>query len=191
MESPVSKAISRTWIRVSVVESNRLEEFANPLCTLPAPLGQNPSRVEGKDPFVEFEIGTDQVGSNRSPFWTSAFELPKRTMKCIERIFNRAGQELKRRFSVSSCRPKSEGGLGLRRIGDCNMAAMIKHGWKVVTNRVDCIKEHHIRKNSFLDVNLSWNTFGILRSILSCRDRADESIKTIHYWRWFGYQSLE
>lgn len=38
------------------------------LQSMPAPIGQNPSHwVEGKDPFVQWEIGTDQVGSNRSP----------------------------------------------------------------------------------------------------------------------------
>lgn len=42
---------------------------------------------------------------------------------------------------------------------------------------VDWIKEHSIRKSSFWDVNVSYHTFGILRYILSCRDRLKD--KTI------------
>ncbi|GAV83581.1 hypothetical protein CFOL_v3_27027, partial [Cephalotus follicularis] len=65
-------------------------------------------------------------------FWISNAILPKATMlECekIMRTFLWSGSAGRRRAKVpwsTVCTPKAEGGLGIRRAGDCNKAAMLR-----------------------------------------------------------------
>ncbi|KAK1414832.1 hypothetical protein QVD17_30591 [Tagetes erecta] len=53
------------------------------------------------------------------------------------------------------CVPRSEGGLGIRRIGDMNKALMTSHIWSIITNReslwVAWVHAYRLRGNSFWD----------------------------------------
>ncbi|XP_048140783.1 uncharacterized protein LOC125316483 [Rhodamnia argentea] len=75
-------------------------------------------------------------------FWASVFILPKSVLLRIEQIlrqFLRKGPDLGTGgVKVSwdkACLPKEEGGLGIRRLSDCNKAAMLKHIWILFTDK--------------------------------------------------------
>ncbi|GAV92186.1 LOW QUALITY PROTEIN: zf-RVT domain-containing protein, partial [Cephalotus follicularis] len=74
-------------------------------------------------------------------FWLHNMVLPKATMKECESIMRRylwAGSGGRKRSKISwarVCKPKDEGGLGLRRATDCNKATIMKLGtftWKTI-----------------------------------------------------------
>ena len=75
-------------------------------------------------------------------FWASVFTIPLSVLARIELILRQflwKGPELgpggaKVTWSMV-CRPKKEGGLGLRRLSDCNKAAMLKHIWILFTDK--------------------------------------------------------
>ncbi|GAV88569.1 hypothetical protein CFOL_v3_31991 [Cephalotus follicularis] len=74
-------------------------------------------------------------------FWIINAVLPKSTLKDCENIMHNylwAGSGGRKRSKVSwslVCKPKEEGGLGLRRSTDCNKAAVMKLIWEILTNK--------------------------------------------------------
>ncbi|KAK1406265.1 hypothetical protein QVD17_41556 [Tagetes erecta] len=95
----------------------------------------------------------NSVISSLHVFWSSVFILPIRIMHDIEakmRDFLWARGPLKRsRARVSwkdVCRPKTEGGLGIKRLRDMNKALMSFHIWSIVSKRpsvwVDWIQQY-------------------------------------------------
>jgi hypothetical protein len=69
-------------------------------------------------------------------YWTNIFILPKRVIQVIEQILNGFLWNEKidgiARAKVAwedVCLPKAEGGLGLRRLEEWNIAAVIRHIW--------------------------------------------------------------
>ncbi|XP_022566691.2 uncharacterized protein LOC111210528 [Brassica napus] len=93
-------------------------------------------------------------------FWISAFRLPK---KCIAEIdsmcaaFLWSGPVLSTKKAKVSwkdcCKPKEEGGLGLRSIKEANDVSCLKLVWRILSSNsymwVRWIKRYLIRKNSF------------------------------------------
>ncbi|KAI3426756.1 GRAS domain-containing protein [Psidium guajava] len=75
-------------------------------------------------------------------FWAGVFILPKAVLNCIERVLRQflwtgAGLSVGgAKVSWSHvCLPKNEGGLGIRRMLDCNKAAMLKHIWILFSDK--------------------------------------------------------
>ncbi|GJU67709.1 hypothetical protein Tco_1253968 [Tanacetum coccineum] len=71
------------------------------------------------------------------------------------------------------CSPKFEGGLGIRRLEEFNIALMSTHIWKIVTDKsmwVKWIHAYKLKTRSFWDVclvaNVSWGS----RKVLQIRD---------------------
>ncbi|GAV92380.1 LOW QUALITY PROTEIN: zf-RVT domain-containing protein, partial [Cephalotus follicularis] len=73
-------------------------------------------------------------------FWVCNTVLPKSTLLECERIMRDylwAGSMTRKQAKVAwahVCKPKEEGGLGLRRSTECNNAALMKLLWEMLTN---------------------------------------------------------
>ncbi|GJR79997.1 hypothetical protein Tco_0150782 [Tanacetum coccineum] len=75
-------------------------------------------------------------------YWASVFILPSRIVHDLEQLMRGflwcQGEMKKRKAKVawdSVCMPKHEGGLGIRRIEDFNIALMATHIWSIFTHR--------------------------------------------------------
>jgi hypothetical protein len=70
-------------------------------------------------------------------FWARVFILPKKVIRMLEQKFNRflwCGNDSKAKAKVSwdrLCVPKTEGGLGIKRLEVWNRAAMLSHIWSI------------------------------------------------------------
>lgn len=93
-------------------------------------------------------------------FWSSAFRLPKTCIKEIDSVcsaFLWSGSELnhrKAKVALSDvCKPKEEGGLGLRSLKEINLVCCLKLIWRLVSTKnllwANWIKENLIRQGSF------------------------------------------
>ncbi|GKA39579.1 hypothetical protein Tco_0732130 [Tanacetum coccineum] len=83
------------------------------------------------------------------------------------------------------CLPKQEGGLGIRRLENFNVALMSTHVWKIVTRKdslwVKWIHAYKLKKRSFLDVKMASNVSWGWRKLLQIR-----SILRPHFWHELG-----
>ncbi|XP_022040049.1 uncharacterized protein LOC110942583 [Helianthus annuus] len=85
------------------------------------------------------------------------------------------GDSIKGKAKVwkSVCRPKCEGGLGIRRVGDMNNALMTVHVWSVLTHReslwVKWIHSYRLRNRSFWEIPLRGNMTWSWRKMLNLR----------------------
>ena len=119
------------------------------------------------------------VLSNMQNYWASLFILPKRSIKQMEKLirsFLWSGIELRHTgakvaWADLTC-PKSEGGLGIRRIEDMNKSLMARHIWEIcqpISNStwVNWVKVHLIREHSFWEIPIpsscSWTWRKLLR----------------------------
>lgn len=75
-------------------------------------------------------------------YWASVFVLPIAVMDQIEKIFRQflwKGPDLGKGGAKVAwdevCLPKDERGLGIRRLQDCNKAAMLKHIWLLFSDK--------------------------------------------------------
>ncbi|XP_039162761.1 uncharacterized protein LOC120290533 [Eucalyptus grandis] len=75
-------------------------------------------------------------------YWASVFVLPTAVMEQIEKIFRQflwKGPNLGRGGTKVAwdevCLPNDEGGLGVRRLQDCNKASMLKHIWILFSDK--------------------------------------------------------
>ncbi|XP_035830107.1 uncharacterized protein LOC110944890 [Helianthus annuus] len=120
------------------------------------------------------------VLSSMHVFWASVFVLPKRIIHEIEERMRRflwnQGNNIKGKVKVkwkSVCLPKSEGGLGIRRVGDMNNALMVNHIWSLLSLReslwVRWIHSYRIRNRSFWDIPVGSNIACSLRKMLGLR----------------------
>lgn len=101
-------------------------------------------------------------------FWMAAFRLPSSCIKEIERLcsaFLWSGSELNGRKAKVSwadvCRPKAEGGLGVRRLKDVSLVCSLKLIWRILSANtlwVNWIKMYLIRKGSLWSVKESTQT---------------------------------
>ncbi|GJT91413.1 RNA-directed DNA polymerase, eukaryota, reverse transcriptase zinc-binding domain protein [Tanacetum coccineum] len=75
-------------------------------------------------------------------YWASVFLIPKTTVKDIEKalkVFLWCHGDFKRGAAKVAwkivCAPKSQGGLGIKRLGPWNEALLCKHLWNVIDNK--------------------------------------------------------
>ncbi|KAJ0615163.1 putative RNA-directed DNA polymerase [Helianthus annuus] len=93
-------------------------------------------------------------------YWSSVFMLPKRVIVSLEALMrnflwshDKAFQKGRAKVSWKTvCVPKLEGGLGIRRIGDVNIALITAHIWSIITNRrslwVEWVHAYRLRGKS-------------------------------------------
>ncbi|KAK1406254.1 hypothetical protein QVD17_41545 [Tagetes erecta] len=150
------------------------------------------------------------VMSSMHIYWSSMFILPARVLKEIEGImrgFLWCQGPMKRGKAKISwndvCVPKSEGGLGIKRVGQMNKSLMAYHIWSILTKReslwVDWIYKHRLKGRSFWSItiphNCSWSWRKLLQIRLEFRahfwfkvDIWCSSVICLHVG-WFGLHS--
>ncbi|GAV62104.1 zf-RVT domain-containing protein, partial [Cephalotus follicularis] len=121
-------------------------------------------------------------------FWINNAFIPKATMlECekIMRVFLWSSSTAKRRAKDSwatICTPKAEGGLGLRRVVDCNRAAMLRLIWDIFKDR-----------QSLWSLSITWKCLLDLRAQASANlvySIGNGSFWSIWYDPWFQSTSL-
>lgn len=117
------------------------------------------------------------VLSSMHIYWSSVFIRPKRVITELEakmRGFLWYQVNLircKAKVSwKSNCVLKSEGGLGVRRLGDMIQALMTSHIWSILTNRkslwVSWIHLHRLRDRNFWECKIPSNCYWSWRKLL-------------------------
>ncbi|GKA95055.1 sodium/hydrogen exchanger 6 [Tanacetum coccineum] len=148
-------------------------------------------------PFAE---GALLVLSSMHIYWASVFILPTRIVNDLEQLmrgFLWCQWEMKKRKAKvawdSVCVPKHEGGLGIRRIDDFNVALMATHIWSILAYMeslwVKWVHTYKLKGRSFWDVpfrgDVSWGWFHAIAQLQvpSLLDDIDDVI----LWRdWDG-----
>ncbi|XP_077246085.1 uncharacterized protein LOC143885940 [Tasmannia lanceolata] len=141
---------------------------------------RNLSRV-GRVELVKTVLSSFQV------YWSTAFHLPSAVLLSIEKVFRDfiwSGQNLERKHHPISwdsiCKPISEGGLGIRRLKDLNIAAQIKRLWKIVSDQnspwVTWFHRKYLRNRSFWFSPMPSNPSWAVRSIFKAREVAKKHI---------------
>ncbi|XP_021971338.1 uncharacterized protein LOC110866498 [Helianthus annuus] len=110
-------------------------------------------------------------------YWASVFILPMRIVKDLEKRMRRflwnASSSRSTRSKVpwkDVCKPKEEGGLGIRSISEVNKALITSHIWSIITNReslwVQWIHAYRLKGRNFWEIpargNLTWSWRKIL-----------------------------
>ncbi|XP_071740858.1 uncharacterized protein [Rutidosis leptorrhynchoides] len=114
-------------------------------------------------------------------YWQSAFIVPIAIIKEIEgliRGFIWCQGEMKRGKAKVKwsriCLPKQEGGLGIKRLKEWNVALMASHIWRVLTNKkslwVQWVHTYRLKGRSFWDAPVVAGASVSWRKILSIRD---------------------
>ncbi|GJZ02549.1 hypothetical protein Tco_0520510, partial [Tanacetum coccineum] len=109
-------------------------------------------------PFVEGVLPS--ILSSMHIYWASVFILPSRIVHDLEQLmrgFLWCQWEMKKGKAKvawdSVCMPKHEGGLGIRRIEDFNIALMANHIWSIFTHRESLwVHTYKLKGRSFWDV---------------------------------------
>lgn len=120
------------------------------------------------------------VLSSMQVYWASVFILPISISKEIEKLIRNfiwSGVDLAQGKSKVAwrdvCRPKREGGLGIRPLHAWNKSLMAFHVWSVITNRqslwVRWIHSYRIRGRSFWTVKIPWDAPASWKRILNLR----------------------
>ncbi|XP_022015023.1 uncharacterized protein LOC110914540 [Helianthus annuus] len=121
------------------------------------------------------------VLSSMHVYWSSVFILPSRVVLQLEALMRNflwsqdsAFQKGRSKVSWNSvCVPKYEGGLGIRRIGDVNMALMTSHIWSILTKRsslwVDWVHSCRLKGKSFWECRVPSSCCWSWRKMLQIR----------------------
>ena len=122
------------------------------------------------------------VLSSMHIYWASVFILPARIIHDLEQLMRGflwcQGEMKKGKAKVawdSVCMPQNEGGLGIRRLDEFNIALMVSHIWCLLTRKeslwVQWIHSYRLKGRSFWDVpcrgDMSWGW----RKLLQIRSR--------------------
>ncbi|XP_052623926.1 uncharacterized protein LOC128134194 [Lactuca sativa] len=116
-------------------------------------------------------------------YWASIFKIPIATIKEIESICRSflwaKGEVVKGKAKVKwsdVCKPKINGGLGIKNLRLWNDALLSKHVWNLINNKnslwVQWMRENYIGKRNFWDIwkkksmNWTWKRFLELRKII-------------------------
>lgn len=101
------------------------------------------------------------VIASMTNFWSSAFCLPKACMDSIDSmcsafLWSGSPDELtKAKVSWKEvCKPKEEGGLGVRSMNEVSTVFTLKLIWRLLNSKIslwaDWVREHLMRQESFL-----------------------------------------
>lgn len=116
--------------------------------------------------YLSFAGRLQLIGSvihSLTNFWISVFRLPKGCLKKIDKLcsaFLWSGPDLNAKKSKISwtevCKPKAEGGLGLKPLGEANKVSCLKLIWRILSTHsslwVNWVRRYLIFKGSFWTV---------------------------------------
>ena len=185
-------------VKTSILEVMPFEEGILPIKYLGVPLIS--SRLLHKDCKILVERVQKRIGdwknkwlsfagrqqlvlsvlSSMHLYWASVFILSAGTIHDIEQLmcgflwFQGEMQRGKAQVSWDDvCLPKYEGGLGIRKLDEFNVALMSAHIWKILTHKetlwVKWIHTYKLKNQSFWDVSLCSNVSWGWRKLLSIR----------------------
>lgn len=111
-------------------------------------------------------------------YWIQSFKLPQTVIKELERIIcNFIWKGGMHTISWDTiCRPKKEGGLGLRKIKDMSNAAGIKLFWRLCTTNslwASWMKKRYLMEVSLWNATVKLTDSGTMKFILQSRDFAN------------------
>ncbi|XP_077242465.1 uncharacterized protein LOC143882977 [Tasmannia lanceolata] len=133
-------------------------------------------------------------------YWSATYNIPMGILIEIENLFRNflwRGSDQPNRYSPIAwamvCRPKREGGVGLRSVIDINRASQLKLLWHIVQNReslwVRWFKIKYLKKSTFWNRPMPSNPAWGVRSIFNSRDLAKSFLcycvgkgKSIDFW---------
>jgi len=121
-------------------------------------------------------------------FWLSAFRLPRECIREIDKLcsaFLWSGPELSTKKAKIAwdtiCRPKQEGGLGLRSIKEANDVCCLKLIWRMVSHGdslwVKWIKTHLLKHNTFWSLRSAQQGSWMWKKLLKYRNIAKDFSK--------------
>ncbi|KAL0289058.1 UNVERIFIED_CONTAM: hypothetical protein Scaly_2713200 [Sesamum calycinum] len=101
-------------------------------------------------------------------YWASAFILPKGILKILEKKMRRFlwhGSGNAKVAWEQICKPKQEGGLGIRSLMIMNQALMLKQLWRLIQNDgtsiwVEWIQRHRLRQSTIWTFNGATGSWG-------------------------------
>ena len=125
------------------------------------------------------------VITSLSNFWMAAFRLPSACIKEVERLCSAylcSASDLNGRKAkiawIEVCKPKKDGGLGIRRLKEVNLVCCLKLVWRILSSNslwVNWIKAYLIRKGSLWSVSETTQTGSLVwKKILKCKDIAKQ-----------------
>ncbi|KAK1424620.1 hypothetical protein QVD17_19953 [Tagetes erecta] len=121
------------------------------------------------------------VISSMYVYWASVLVLPSSTVKELEQKMKgflwqkNSNERAKSKVAWSDvCLPKTEGGLGIRKISDVNRSLISYHLWSIIIHRkslwVDWIYDHKLKGRSIWDVTPKAKMTWSWRKILQIRE---------------------
>ncbi|GKD77238.1 RNA-directed DNA polymerase, eukaryota, reverse transcriptase zinc-binding domain protein [Tanacetum coccineum] len=131
------------------------------------------------------------IVEKRIIYWSSLFVLPMHVCDVIDKMFKKflwnRGNTSKGMDSVAwkdVCKPKSEGGLGLKSVHLWNKALMVKHLWYILNRKesvwVKWVNIYRLKGKSIWDIELKKGSPWIgMDSKAKVADLIDE-----HEWMW-------
>ncbi|GKA41366.1 RNA-directed DNA polymerase, eukaryota, reverse transcriptase zinc-binding domain protein [Tanacetum coccineum] len=152
---------------------------------LPFNIGKLPVSYLGKNRLLSYAGRLQLVASvlaSMQVYWASVFILPKTVVKDIDRLLKGflwcQGNLTKGKAKVAwklVCRPKNEGGLGIKHLGEWNEVLMAKHLWNLACNKeslwVKWINVIRLKGRSIWEVDCNPNTSCGWKQILSLRNK--------------------
>ncbi|XP_077214052.1 uncharacterized protein LOC143848883 [Tasmannia lanceolata] len=128
----------------------------------------------GRAELIKSVLSTYQV------YWSAAFHIPRSVLEKIEKIFRDffwSGCKRERKWQNISwetiCKPKREGGLGIRSLIDMNRAAQIKQLWHILNGKnipwVRWFDLKYLRNRSIWSIKMPSNPSWAARSIINAR----------------------
>ncbi|GJX07043.1 RNA-directed DNA polymerase, eukaryota, reverse transcriptase zinc-binding domain protein [Tanacetum coccineum] len=122
------------------------------------------------------------VLSSLNVYWASMFVLPNHICSSIDKIFKDflwSSDEGRKGFSSIAwkdvCRPKSQGGLGLRTTKMMNESLMIKYLWNLVSRKeslwVKWVNSYRLKGRCVWNLTVTKNTAWCWKSIMKLRDK--------------------
>ncbi|KAK1270073.1 hypothetical protein QJS04_geneDACA019694 [Acorus gramineus] len=114
-------------------------------------------------------------------FWSSAFRIPRKTQKEIEKLFRDffwQGHSQQRKMHQVSwdtiCNPLEEGGLGIKSIHDWSVGSIGVHFWELANKNQSMwakwMRQRYLRKDNIWRVSAHMGCSSTWSSILQARD---------------------
>ncbi|XP_043687599.1 uncharacterized protein LOC122638815 [Telopea speciosissima] len=120
-------------------------------------------------------------------YWSGIFALPGGVKQKLESMFSNflwTGPSLERKVHYISwdkiCKPKDEGGLGIRRITDMNITGILKQIWWIASKKdslwVRWVYARYLKKESIWTVKIPQNCSWVWRKVLKYRHLVEPNI---------------
>ncbi|XP_077237123.1 uncharacterized protein LOC143878767 [Tasmannia lanceolata] len=135
----------------------------------------------GRAELIRTVLSTYQI------YWSVAFHIPAIVLDNIEKILRNflwSGSNTEKKYHniawESLCKPKREGGLGIRRLPELNKAAQLKQLWHILDNKnvpwVKWFSLKYIRNRSIWTLPMPAKPSWAARSIINARNLASSLV---------------